>query len=325
MIKDNLQPQNLTKEIIYSIAYDDDMYQINAETLAPYGGVKVVAGRVPVRLETVTVNAFITQVKGKKRSVDTFVQSVIVPYSKYYEIHNVATHGKLELDNFSANAKAVAVKYYFENPKDPIFETVDEIDEQSGLPVIKVRNAFNEKINFFVKGHAGNLGLIKAIEMDIAGDAILENNKYLVRVSDANCNLVVSETVDTPEEAIPILKKYAGTNPSGMVVKSHYARQLRDEGFSYYLYDSRDKDAADKLSVLTGKATPVIEISKTDYANNLANAVANSPYARRRWDVYTIKNAANLKGFDDVCIAAQKVLDEGFDSFTVGDYINLTA
>ena len=313
------------KEIVYSIAYDDDMYQLNAETLAPYGGVKVVAGRVPVRLETVKVNAFITQVKGIKKDVDDFTENVIAQYSKYHEIHNIAAHGELDLDNFSANAKAIAVKYYFEHPEDPIFKMVDEVDEQSGLPVIKVRNALNEKISFFVKGHSGNLGLMKAIEMDISGDAILENNKYVVSVSDANCNLVVSETVDTPEEAIPILKKYVATNPSKMVVKSHYASQLRDEGFSYYLYDSRDKDAADKLSVLTGKATPVIEISKTDYANNLANAVANSPYARHRWDVYTIKNAANLKGFDDVRIAAQKVLDEGFDSFTVGDYINLTA
>ena len=74
----------------------------------------------------------------------------------------------------------------------------------------------------------------------------------------------------------------------------------------------------------TGKKQP-IEFSKMDYANSLADAVATSTSARRRWNVYTIKNAANLKGFDDVRIAAQKVLDEGFDSFTVGDYINLTA
>ncbi len=80
-----------------------------------------------------------------------------------------------------------------------------------------------------------------------------------------------------------------------------------------------------KLPVLTDKIKPVIEISKIDYVNNLANAVSNSNSKRRRWDVYTIKNAAKLKGFDDVRDAAQKVLEEGFDSFTVGDYISLTA
>ena len=120
-IKTEVTEDTEVKEIVYSIAYDDDMYQINAETLAPYGGVKTVAGRVPVDFGTVKVNAFITQVKGKKRAVDTFVQSVIVPYSKYHEIHNVVTHGKLELDNFNTNAKAIATNYYSEHLEDPVF------------------------------------------------------------------------------------------------------------------------------------------------------------------------------------------------------------
>ena len=65
--------------------------------------------------------------------------------------------------------------------------------------------------------------------------------------------------------------------------------------------------------------------TKVDYANNLANAVSNSNSKRRRWDVYTIKNASALKGFDDIRDAANKVLNEGFDSFTVGDYFRLIA
>ena len=65
--------------------------------------------------------------------------------------------------------------------------------------------------------------------------------------------------------------------------------------------------------------------TKVDYANNLANAVSNSNSKRRRWDVYTIKNASALKGFDDVHDAANKALNEGFDTFTVGDYLHLIA
>lgn len=66
--------------------------------------------------------------------------------------------------------------------------------------------------------------------------------------------------------------------------------------------------------------------SKIHYVYGIADAVSNlSSFKRRRWDIYTIKNAANLKGFTDVCDVAQRILDEGFDAFTVGDYLRLTA
>ena len=65
--------------------------------------------------------------------------------------------------------------------------------------------------------------------------------------------------------------------------------------------------------------------SKVNYTNTLVDILINLAPNYRRHGIQKIKNAANLKGFDDVRDAAQKVLDEGFDSFTIGDYIKLTA
>ena len=76
-------------------------------------------------------------------------------------------------------------------------------------------------------------------------------------------------------------------------------------------------------SVSTSKSKEMF--TRANYVNTLADIVINLDPKYRNWGVKKIKNTANLKGFDDVSDVAQKVLDEGFDSFTVGDYIKLVA
>ena len=65
--------------------------------------------------------------------------------------------------------------------------------------------------------------------------------------------------------------------------------------------------------------------SKANYAYTLADILLNLSPAFRRCGIQKIKKAAITNGFDDVSNAAQKVLDEGFEAFTIGDYLNLTA
>lgn len=67
------------------------------------------------------------------------------------------------------------------------------------------------------------------------------------------------------------------------------------------------------------------DFPKADYANALAGIITTLKPDLRNWGIQKIKNATKLRKFDDVSCAAQRVLDEGFDAFTVGDYLELIA
>ena len=103
-----------------------------------------------------------------------------------------------------------------------------------------------------------------------------------------------------------------------------FYRNLRGVEF-YYDKDNNDISREEFIAIYSGTAKKANVFLKVSYANTLVDILVNLDQKYRSWGIQKIKNAANLKGFDDVRIAAQKVLDEGFDSFTVGDYINLTA
>ena len=100
-------------------------------------------------------------------------------------------------------------------------------------------------------------------------------------------------------------------------------------GVEFY-YDNEDNDISREefIKIYGGTVEPVRRIgsfAKASYVNTLVDIITNLDPKYRSWGIHKIKNAANLKGFNDVRDVAQKVLDEGLDSFTVGDYINLTA
>ena len=180
------------------------------------------------------------------------------------------------------------------------------------------------------------------------GEAILRIDKTIEQIEDFKSAVPVSDGKVIKVKSRPdnYILHFADCNPS--LVKLTKTDKpsvfVYDDGATAYDYNvyEIDFDYAEKLAKELAESVEIFVpdfvknvklqnvnnkpvFTKVDYANNLANAVSNSNSKRRRWDVYTIKNAVNLKGFDDVRDAAQKVLDEGFDSFTVGDYLKLIA